>query len=196
MACHFCWVSSKKLAVDDTKSYPAFTFRHSLKAAADFSPSPGLSALGNSFKVLLTHEQVDWCLSSLFPPLPSQATSQPVLPPSLLLSLRSYWCYHNWLGHHCEGKLQQKKQHPVPQSSTLSCVWNAILSLRWFDSGAKGKGSYGKIDTVSRSPLASPSLVFSSHPLFFVLISSLCWQAQSPLSWLLTQLPISCPRRS
>lgn len=129
MACHFCWVSIKKLAVDDTKSYPHFTFRHSLKAAADFSPSPGLSALGNSFKVLLIYEQVDWCLSSLFPPLPSQATSQPVLPPSLLLSLRSYWCYHNWLGHHCEGKLQQKKQHPVPQSSTLSSVLNAILSL-------------------------------------------------------------------
>ena len=66
----------------------------------------------------------------------------------------------------------------------------------WFDSGARGKGRYGKIHMKPHSPLASPSLVFSSHPLFFVLISSLCWQAQSPLSRLLTQLPVSSPRRS
>lgn len=42
---------------------------------------------------------------SLFPPFPYQAPWEPVMAPSLLLSLRSYQCCHNWFGHYCKGKL-------------------------------------------------------------------------------------------
>lgn len=49
---------------------------------------------------------------------------EPLMAPSLLLSLRSY---HYWLGHHCEGNLQQKRKHPTFQSSILSGILIKIL---------------------------------------------------------------------
>lgn len=90
MACCFFWVRSKKLPVEDSKCYLRSAYPHFLEAAAGFWPSAGLSALGNSFKVLFTHELLGWCLPSLFPPLPSQAALQTILPSSLLPGVRSY----------------------------------------------------------------------------------------------------------
>lgn len=206
MARHFCWFSSKKLAVDDIKSYLPSSFPSFLEAAAGFCPSPGLAALGKSFKVLFSHEWVDRCLplvSSLSLPSYLGACHGPFPPPQFeILPMLPLLTWSPLEGKSAAEKeascFSEQHPHQNPPSScshslctlnfcSVGCKVKSLprpfpwMVLIWFGNKRKGtwQNSYGVLFSLSQSKLG---LFFSSLVLYPYLIPVLASPGSSVLA--------------